>query len=380
MALAKALAPREVTKADRQKATNALLRQYSRGTVAEEWKKVDDKKLAKLRGILAALQDENQSTQLLKKESENAEARRELESTRSGVECRLLACLERQEKFEQAQQELRRHVLESEKSLQEIEATIEKGEKKSRDEQAECRKLDAELAALEADLAEQEVLKENEKKKIAKTLHYKKFLDAVVNDYWEDFQGDIENLMNRHKTLEAGNAELHQTGGALTEQLDSKREEAQRVKSRLQSEHLVIGSQLHESQVTLDRQRGESREMEQRVNRVFEEKEVKESQVGVIQMAIEQLFSRTVTSCCFKPRRKAMTKEVDNIKFTPVREQSDVRRKAMLKQIVARIQDLEDMNKKAMEALQQDIADQPKEVVQDGENMLDKVKIVQASD
>jgi len=49
------------------RATANFVEKHCKSDVSEEWKKVDDKKIAQLRGILAALQEENQSTQLLKK-------------------------------------------------------------------------------------------------------------------------------------------------------------------------------------------------------------------------------------------------------------------------------------------------------------------------
>merc|ERR1711920_940826 len=81
------------------RATAKFVEKHCKSDVSEEWKKVDDKKIVKLRGILAALQEENQSTQLLKKESEDKEARRALELTRSSVEQRLNECKEKEETF-----------------------------------------------------------------------------------------------------------------------------------------------------------------------------------------------------------------------------------------------------------------------------------------
>eukprot|EP00929_Paragymnodinium_shiwhaense_P013647 TRINITY_DN121499_c0_g1_i1.p1 TRINITY_DN121499_c0_g1~~TRINITY_DN121499_c0_g1_i1.p1 ORF type:complete len:505 (+),score=145.14 TRINITY_DN121499_c0_g1_i1:132-1517(+) len=364
---------------ERRKVTASFVRKHCQSHVSEEWTKVDDGKIAKLRGILAALQEENQETQLLKKESENAEARRELEATRSGVEARLHHCKEREEQFERNQAALRRKVMENEKILQELETNIEKGEKKSKDEQGECRKLEQEIAALDAELAELEVMKAMEQKKISQTSQYKRFLEAVVHECEDDFEGDIENLMSRHVTLEAGNKELHQTNAELSKRLDAKREEANRVRSRLQSEHLVIGSQLHECQVSLDKHRGESREMEQRLNRAQREKELKESQVGVIQMAIEQLFTRTVTSCRLKQRKKAMLDAVEN-RLAPVRgDKSDYRLEEMLRQIIERIQDLKEMHEKATDALRHEHQDQQKDVVQEVD-MMDRIKFVTVKD
>ncbi|CAJ1453942.1 unnamed protein product [Effrenium voratum] len=95
------------------------------------------------------------------------------------------------------------------------------------------------------------------------------------------------------------------------------------------------------AQVELEQHLAESQELEGRLNRALEEKEVKESQVGVISMAIEQLFSRTVNSCRLPQRKKDAT----DIKFAPVRgNKADVRLEEMFKQIIERVEDLQEMH------------------------------------
>merc|ERR1719359_2091867 len=146
---------------------------------------------------------------------------------------------------------------------------------------------------------------------------------------------EVEDLISRHNTLEAAHAEIFQANSGLTSKLDRVRDECQRMQTRLQNEHLRISSQLHECQVNLDKHRGESQELEVRLNRALEEKELKESKVGVIQMAIEQLFSRTLASLKLNPNKKNHNmKAVDN-KFQPVLgDKNDVKLDEMLRQIV----------------------------------------------
>lgn len=340
------------------KITKHFVEKHCRSDVSEEWTPVDDRKIAKLRGILAALQEENQSTQLLKKESENQIAKKELEATRSSVDLRLAVCKEKDSLFQKKQLELRQHVQDNEKSLLELETNIDKGEKKMKDEISECKSLEKEIRTLDAELKEQEVVKEAELNKIAQTNRFKKFLEAAVQEQEEDFEGDIEVLMKRHNRLVAANLELHQTNKAETTRLDLMREECQRVQAEMQNKHLMISSQLHKSQVNLDRIRAECQEWDAKLNRALEEKELKESQVGVIQMAIEQLFSRTVVSCRLKQRKKAMYDFVD-IKFAPVRgDKSDVKLEEMLKQIVERMEDLKEIKDAAAGVLKPEVVRQ----------------------
>jgi len=329
----------------------------------------------KLRGILSALQEENQSTQLLKKESEDKAAKQELDATRSSVQVRLAAVREKEEHFHSREADLQAHVQENEKSLHELETNIEKGEKKAKDEQAECKRLDKEIECLQAEYKEHETVKEDQLKKIALFSRYKKFLEMVVLECQADFEGDTEVLINRHKTLEAGNKELFQANSALTGQLDRVRDECQRMQTRLQNEHLRISSQLHECQVNLDKHRAESQELEARLNRALEEKELKESKVGVIQMAIEQLFSRTLASSKLTASKKTARGAVDN-KFQPVLgDKNDVKLDEMLRQIVERMEDLQEILQKADAVLKTNEV----EVVQMADEVELKVQFMQRS-
>lgn len=273
------------------------------------------------------------------------------------------------------QGELRRHVLENEKALHELEANIEKSQKRAKDEQMECKKLNEEIKTLELQLAEQEATKAAEQRKIRQTSQYKEFLEAVVQECDEDFEGDIELLMNRHSTLEQGNIELHRANGEVSGRFDELREKHLREQSMLQDEHLKISSQLHECQRQLDQARTESQEIEQKLNRALEEKEKGESEVGVIKMAIEQLFSRTVQSCRNPQRKKAMMDATD-IKYAPVRgDRSDMRFDEMLKQIGERVEDLKDMYADAREKLGKDTT---KQIVTAVDGALPQVEFVKA--
>merc|ERR1719359_1756420 len=157
---------------------------------------------------------------------------------------------------------------------------------------------------------------------------------------------EVEDLISRHNTLEAAHEELLQANRGLTSQLDRVRDECQRVQTRLQNEHLRISSQLHECQVNLDKHRAESQDLEARLNRALEEKELKESKVGVIQMAIEQLFSRTLASQKINPAKKN-TRVEQAPKFQPVLgDKNDVKLDEMLRQIVERMEDLQEILQK----------------------------------
>ncbi|CAJ1336835.1 unnamed protein product [Effrenium voratum] len=358
--------------AEFRKNAKKLLEKHCKVNVADEWHAVDDQKIAKLRGILKGLQEENQSTQLLKVESEDREAQLALQSTRKSVETRLAFCKEKEVMFKKRQEELRRHVLENQKSLQDLETQIEKSEKKALEEQAQGRKLDGEIRQLSNELKQKEESRDTEQAKIAKMAQYKNFLEHVIHESQEEFGDDLEVLMNRHATLEAGSQELTQANEELVLRLDRLREEFTRIHTKLQNEHLAISSQLHKCQVELEQHLAESQELEGRLNRALEEKEVKESQVGVISMAIEQLFSRTVNSCRLPQRKKA--RDATDIKFAPVRgNKADVRLEEMFKQIIERVEDLQEMHATVQLSREKQKED---EGIFDERGFMDRVKFV----
>mmetsp|Transcript_117980 Transcript_117980/g.334606 ORF Transcript_117980/g.334606 Transcript_117980/m.334606 type:complete len:455 (-) Transcript_117980:367-1731(-) len=346
-----------------------------RGSVREEWRKVDDRQLNKMREMLDDLKEENQRTQLLKIRSENAKVRKALESTRTNVDARLQACREKEAVAMERQAAHRRHVADNEKSLQEMQARIDKNEGKESDERENCKRLDQEIQEVYAELADQEVVKDSELRRIEQTFEYKQFLEMVVAACEVDFENDPDALINRYGTLEAGNGELHQVNVDLTNRLDREREESLRVATKLQNEHLMISSRLPEFQVTLDKHHAECQALQQRLHRSLEEKGLKDSQIGVIQMAIEQLFTRAVNSCRQKQRKKAMVEAVES-RYGGLsrKDRPDGRLDRMLKQIIERVEDLKDMSS-LVEKLARD-THQDKVAAVDDVDVMDRVKFV----
>eukprot|EP00913_Durusdinium_trenchii_P011105 g10427.t1 len=167
--------------------------------------------------------------------------------------------------------------------------------------------------------------------------------------------------------------ELNQANEELVLRLDRLREEFTRIHTKLQNEHLAISSQLHKCQVELEQHLAESQERRDRLNRALEEKELKESQVGVITMAIEQLFSRT-----------AMMDATD-IKFAPVRgdkgesrlEESRANSRStereMFKQIIERVEDLQEMHATAQLSREKQ---KEEETLFDEGGFMDRIKFV----
>jgi len=354
---------------------------HCRSDVSEEWKQVDDRKLDALRGILAALKEENQATQLLKHESNDRQAGSELEEMRASVKMRLEACKEQESEFEEKKAKLRGCVLKYEKSLTLMQTNIEKGDRKSKEELQECRRLDAEIKGVTNYIQDHEEGRRDEEAKIARASGHKAFLESVVQECEEDFEGDIKVLMNRYHTLDAEKRALHMRNTALATQLNQVREESLKVQTELQTDLMMDSSRLHEAQVALEKHRSESGELEQRLNRMVEDKELRKSQVAVIQMAIEQIFERILNSCRLKQRKDAMLAEVEDRKFAPVRgDKGDARLDAKLNQIIVRVRDLKDMSEKVKTQVDQEKKKNEGPTLVDEVDILSKVQFVQQRD
>jgi len=353
-------------------------RKHCTGHVSEEWKRVDDKKLDKLRGILAALQEEEQQHQLLKRESEDRQAGRALQATREDVRQRVEECRAQERLFEEQAADFKRHVLENERSLRHMETNIEKGQKKVREEEAEIQRLDCAIKAVQAHISQNEEDKTYEEGQIARAAEHKTYLEQVVQEE-EDFEGDIKVLMNRYDRLESEKQSLHQKNTALASKLNQVREELLKVQAAQQTEQMMSSSRLHESQVTLEKQIAESSDLEQVLNRKIEVREVNKSRVGVILMAIEQIFTRAVQSCRLKQRREAMLAEVDanQGREKVALEAKDSKLEPMLNAIIARVKDLRDMSEKVRKEL-----DEQKQAAQglamDDDDRMPVVEIVQS--
>jgi chromosome segregation ATPase len=292
--------------------------------------------LASQRAKLARMQEESPSTLLLKKEAEDSLVQDELEITRKKVEDRLADVRAKTVIFERRQAELRETVTKQRQFISDTDAKIEKAQKKAKEETDSMNKK---LEEQETYLAQREKLleeKNQEVKIIAHNSQYKKYLESVVHVYEEEYDGDIEKLLHRHNTLQNGNAELQYHDVEVNKRLDKKREDFQKEVTKLQNEQLVINSALHAEQMELEKLRAEKAELDSKLTSAIDEREFKDSHIGIIQMAIEQLYTRALQSCRDDRRKSAMEDYVVS-KFDP---KGDHREDLVLEQIEERLKEL----------------------------------------
>lgn len=205
----------------------------------ESWEKPTDDKVSKLQTVLLSMQEESQATKLLKKERESYKVNTELVAKRTDVQLRLEACRTATKEYEQGQEQLKRIVTENEQFIRNTDIKIEKADRKIREEQDQIQKKEEEIAQLKQQLTDLEDGRLDSEKRIKQNAHIKHFLDSTVKVYEEEFDGEVENLMNRYLTLESGNTELSEANSELTTVLDQQRERWQKEQLKLQNEMLV---------------------------------------------------------------------------------------------------------------------------------------------
>jgi hypothetical protein len=272
------------------------------------WQKIDADLLMKQRAALANMEEESPSTLLLRKEAEDSVVQEELELTRRKVLDRLNDVKAKTAIFERKQAELRDTVQKNKQFIRDTDAKIETAEKKAREEVEQMNKRLEEKKLIVSDRDKYMEEKIIEEKIIAQNSQFKKYLDSVVScpGYEEDFKGEIENLLNRHNTLKGGNAELQQQDVEVNRKLDKRREDFQREYTKLQNEQLMVNSDFHNQQMEFEKLRAEKAELESKLTSAMDAREKYQSHIGIIGMAIEQLYQRALQSCRDDRRKQAM--------------------------------------------------------------------------
>lgn len=279
--------------------------------VTDSWREISDDEIQKMRQLLLSVDHESQDTQLLKKERLAFDAVEELAQMRLSVNQRLGECRKKKLLFDRKQADLRKMALDNEQYIKDLDKKIETCEKKVKEETVEYRRLSDEIIQLTEKLQERELEKEECVKHIRRAAPYKRLFEKAVQVYDEEFEGDIENIIKREHALRMTATELEENSTRMQKKLESLKENWLVDQSRLQNDQLIVNSTLHEAQINLENSRVELREADNKLKCAKEEKEWKESNYGVMKLAIEQILQLTVASCRLPQRKKAMLDFVD---------------------------------------------------------------------
>eukprot|EP00742_Colponemidia_sp_Colp-10_P002051 GILJ01002191.1.p1 GENE.GILJ01002191.1~~GILJ01002191.1.p1 ORF type:complete len:411 (-),score=78.87 GILJ01002191.1:136-1368(-) len=250
--------------------------------------------------LLASIAPTSQSTLLLKKEKEAREVEQQLERIREEVNRRMHLCELRQKEFEAKQQEMREQVAKFERFILENDLKRQRAEQRLRGEMEASKKKSQEIQELRDrldDLRNQQMKQES---MLDRYRVYSRYLEQTATTAEEEFQGDIETLVNRYNTLAEGNRELRTSVDGASAAADDIRQNLINLQKETQNEILVNNATIHRHQMQIEKIQNQSAIIESQLETRIASSKLRTADVGQVQMSIKNLFSRVVS--CNKGR------------------------------------------------------------------------------
>eukprot|EP00743_Colponemidia_sp_Colp-15_P002020 GILK01002194.1.p1 GENE.GILK01002194.1~~GILK01002194.1.p1 ORF type:complete len:411 (+),score=84.84 GILK01002194.1:51-1283(+) len=266
--------------------------------------------------LLASIAPTSQSTLLLKKEKEAREVEQQLERIREEVNRRMHLCDLRQKEFEAKQQEMREQVAKFERFILENDLKRQRAEQRLRGEMEASKKKSQEIQELRDrldDLRNQQMKQES---MLDRYRVYSSYLEQTATTAEEEFQGDIETLVNRYNTLAEGNRELRTSVDGASAEADDIRQNLINLQKETQNEILVNNATIHRHQMQIEKIQNQSAIIESQLETRIASSKLRTADVGQVQMSIKNLFSRVVS--CNKgrlPPRISITEKENPVQY-----------------------------------------------------------------
>ncbi len=255
--------------------------------------------LSELEALVSGVTATSQSTLLLKKKKEMREVYDALAFMKQQYLERMQSCDENHSVFEKKQLDMKEQVEKFEKFIQENDAKRQRAEMRAKDERRKVEQKQEELKALAKVLDEAERERKSMQENLNKLRRYKEYLDATVDQTDEGIE-QIDDIINRLRTLEGANLDLMSQQKLSDELMDVQRLELQAFLMETQNHILVQNSKVHNFQNELERLRATAKhgrdDEEAHQDRV---KDVSRG-TGQIIMATRNLYAR----CCVSTRTK----------------------------------------------------------------------------
>jgi len=237
-----------------------------------------------------------QRTLLLKKEVEVERVDVELEAKRHEFRARMEACSQRQVEVQKKQQRMKDRVSKFEKFIAENESKRRRAMQKY---QQEVKIKDQKSSEYDMLLEDLEELKTRHDHLVGKVNRYKKFeeylnkvIESMPEDYLPSSEDKVKGLMMRHRTLSESNKDL-------VENVESMQDELEDIKHRLESLKQDHAKQKVSDSSALARLQGmqegiteNNKQMDVKFNNTKGKMRQKRTELGVIFMAIENIFEK----------------------------------------------------------------------------------------
>ncbi|GMI18689.1 hypothetical protein TrLO_g2168 [Triparma laevis f. longispina] len=262
-------------------------------------KKEYQDEINELEALVSGVTQTSQSTLLLKKKKEMREVSEALAFMKQQYLERMKACDENHLTFERRQGDMKEQVIKFEKFIQENDAKRQRAEMRAKDERRKGEAKAEEIKVLTKELEEAEKRRETLQQELTRLNRYKEYLDDTVEKTDEGIE-QIEDILNRLKTLEGANLDLQRQVEHNDADMDDIRNQLQTFRMETQNHILVQNSKVHQYQNELERLKATSKmgrdDEEAKQDRV---KDVNR-ETGQIIMAIRNLYAR----CCASHRAK----------------------------------------------------------------------------
>jgi len=287
--------------------------------------------IGELEALVSGVTQTSQSTLLLKKRKEMREVDDALEFMKEEYTSRMQACEERQREFERKQNDMKEQVTRFEKFINENDAKKQRAEMKARVEHRQCEQNEQKIQQLRTELQKDEELKNKREAELDRLKKYKDYLDSTVEASEEEYE-EINDVLNRYKTLEDANKDLQKTVSEGERWIDLMRQDVLLLTRETQNQILVHNSEIHGYQKNVESLRSTALQLDFERENLERDTNDKSRQSGQVVMSIKNLYGRCLSSMKTKVPHIAST---DNLSLMT----------QYLKLIQERICDLSDITK-----------------------------------
>jgi len=260
--------------------------------------KVLEDEIAELQGVLAGVTQMSQSTLLLQKRKEMIKVDNELEEMKKQYEQRMSLCYKKQKEFEVKKKKLDNQEQKFKRFIQENNHKKQVAMNKQKTERGQKEQKEIELQEKMRDQEELKREKERLKEAHANLFKYQKYLEATVEVSAEQYE-EVEDILNRHKTLATTQADLKDSLAKEAVGLESLRGDLNALKRATQNTILVHNSEIHRNQKKIEALRSQSAQMDTQREKEERSTFLKLREYGQVMMSIKNLHQR-----CLAKRHK----------------------------------------------------------------------------
>ncbi|XP_005105680.2 cilia- and flagella-associated protein 73 [Aplysia californica] len=237
-----------------------------------------------------------QKTLLLKKEVEVDKVNAQLEAKRYEFKQRMEMCAHRQIQVQKKQQQMKDRVSKFEKFIQENEAKRRRAIQKYQQEVKLREQKALEFSSLYDQLHHYKNRHRLLEMKLAAYKIYEEYLQSVIEampeDYLPSSEDKVKSLMMRHRTLSESNKGLVNNLDEMTDELETCKKALDVMKQDHQKDKLSNTSMLSQLQEKQEENLDKNEQMEQTFEMSKWEMRTRRTEVGVIFMAINNIYDK----------------------------------------------------------------------------------------